>query len=102
MLDDQTMQDEVLQVLEKLLRRHKAPEPAPAPKHRDARQHSPERELALGGVLAALRRASHVRLNDGDQRQNECARDYILREIQAERALAHRSRAMAGDREDVA
>lgn len=90
MLDDATMQDEVLQVLEKLLRRHK--QPVLQPRHATARQHSPERELALGGVLAALRRASHVRLNDADQRQNECARDYILREIQAERALAHRSR----------
>jgi len=95
MLDDQTMQDEVLQVLEKLLRRHKAPEAAPAPKQAAARQHSPERELALGSVLTALRRASHVRLNDADQRLNEVARDWVLREIQGERALAHRSRGSA-------
>lgn len=93
MLDDATMQDEVLEVLQKLLSRHR--QPVPAPKHIPARQHSPERELALGGVLAALRRASHVRLNDADQRQNECARDWVLREIQAERALAHRSRDVA-------
>ena len=94
MLDDDNALDDSLRLMAQLLRRidDKAPKKAVEQrKHVAARQHSPERELALVSVLTALRRVSHVRLADSDLRLNECARDWILREIQAERALAHRS-----------
>ena len=96
MLDD-TVRDELLENIDRLLRSAQS-SPAPTPprvrKHETARQHSPERELALTSVLAALRKASYVRMSEADCQLNQVARDYILRLIQEERSMAHRS--MAG------
>ena len=85
--------DEIGEALDKLrLAIAAKTEAKAAPRMPGLRQHSPERELALGGVLAALRVASRVRLSEADHRQNELARDVILREIQAERRLAEGNR----------
>ena len=91
MLDQLDHADEITAALDKLRLAitAKAPKPVRLP---TLRQHSPERELALGSVLAALRNASRYRLSDAEQRLNEVARDWILREMQAERRLAEGAR----------
>ncbi len=97
MLDD-TVRDELVNTIDRLLRNAQSM-PAPLPprqhKHEAARQHSPERELALTSVLSALRKGSYVRMSDADYQLNQVARDYVLRLIQEERALAHRATAGA-------
>jgi hypothetical protein len=87
MLDELDHADEISAALDKLRQAitAKALKPIRMP---SLRQHSPERELALGSVLAALRIASRYRLSDAEQRLNEVARDWILRQMQEERRLA--------------
>mgnify|MGYP003418457327 FL=1 len=93
MLDELDHSDEITAALDKLRLAITAKAAPPKPVRLPTlRQHSPERELALGSVLAALRTASRYRLSDAEQRLNEVARDWVLREMQAERRLAEGAR----------